>query len=406
MSTSYRGPLIALVGWAVVGALFAGISTFDFAAHLDRQVHSITCSVTPGLSAPDSAGTSGCHAALMSPYSSVLRSWTWGGIPISLAALSVFAFIVFRALELLLRREDDIAAETGFLVAATALPLAMSIIYFLVSVLKVGAMCTVCVAIYVASIGCFAAAVIVHRRANLGRPVRRAAWSSHVVHFCEGVVLVVVPILLYLLLKPAYPVRIAHCGELLHVEDRYDVKLRLPGSTSGVPALEVLDPLCPACKGLSLRLAASGLTGRLNREILLFPLDAACNWMVQDSLHPGSCVVSEAILAAGPQGSEVLDWVLAHQEELREVGARDEQELVSRIVRRFPKLLGAIGSPPVKAKLNRSLRWAVSNSLPVLTPQLFIDGKKVCDEDTDLGLEYVLTRLLAERPAAMAAGGR
>jgi hypothetical protein len=45
------------------------------------------------------------------------------------------------------------------------------------------------------------------------------------------------------------------------------------------------------------------------------------------------------------------------------------------------------------------LRWAVANSLPVVTPQLFVRGQKICDEDTDLGLEYVLSRTLAgQRP--------
>lgn len=407
MSDSYRKPLVAVASFALLGAFFAGVSTFDFAAHLDRQIHSITCSVTPGLTAPDSSGTSGCHAALMSPYSSVLRSWTWGGIPISLAALAVFAYLLFRSVDLLLRRDDGVWKETGFLLAATALPVFMSIVYFLLSVLRVGALCTLCIAIYVASIGCFAAALIAHRRASLGQPARPIAWSTHIVRFCEGVVFVVVPVLLYLLLKPTYPMRIAHCGELLHPDDRYGVRLPLGASSGGVPTIEVLDPLCPACKGLSLRIAASGLADRLDREMVLFPLDAACNWMVEDSLHPGSCTVSEAILAAGPSAPEVLAWVLDHQAELREIGGSDPQELASRMVRQFPQLSGALGSPAVKAKLNRSLRWVVSNSLPVLTPQLFLAGRKVCDEDTDLGLEYVVTRILAERPAsAAAAGGR
>ncbi len=48
----------------------------------------------------------------------------------------------------------------------------------------------------------------------------------------------------------------------------------------------------------------------------------------------------------------------------------------------------------MRAKLNKSLRWAVSNAVPVLTPQLYVRGQKVCDEDTDLGLEYALTRML------------
>jgi len=48
----------------------------------------------------------------------------------------------------------------------------------------------------------------------------------------------------------------------------------------------------------------------------------------------------------------------------------------------------------VRTRLNRSLRWVVSNSLPVLTPQLFVRNRKIPDEDTDLGLDFVLARTL------------
>ena len=34
------------------------------------------------------------------------------------------------------------------------------------------------------------------------------------------------------------------------------------------------------------------------------------------------------------------------------------------------------------------------NSIPVLTPQLYVAGVKVCDEDTDLGLDWALARML------------
>ena len=36
----------------------------------------------------------------------------------------------------------------------------------------------------------------------------------------------------------------------------------------------------------------------------------------------------------------------------------------------------------------------MENAIPVLTPQLFIGDRRVCDEDTDLGLEYTATALL------------
>src|SRR5689334_14979109 len=96
--------LVVVTVGAVVGVLFAGVSTYDFVQHLDRQIHSIHCSFIPGGNA--SLGASGCQTAMMSPYSSVLRESVWGGVPISLAAMSVFAFIAFFALDLMLSRRQ------------------------------------------------------------------------------------------------------------------------------------------------------------------------------------------------------------------------------------------------------------------------------------------------------------
>ena len=41
-----------------------------------------------------------------------------------------------------------------------------------------------------------------------------------------------------------------------------------------------------------------------------------------------------------------------------------------RIVKqRFPELAACVGSPEAKSRLNKSLRWSVSNNIRVLTPQ-------------------------------------
>ncbi len=67
-----------------------------------------------------------------------------------------------------------------------------------------------------------------------------------------------------------------------------------------------------------------------------------------------------------------------------------------QITKKFPHVKGCLGSNKVKSKLRNSLRWGVANALPVLTPQLFVGDKRICDEDTDLGLEFTLTAMLKE----------
>lgn len=395
-AASPRKTLIAFGLFALMGVVFAGVSSYDFIAHLDRQVHAITCSIVPGLAAPDTAGSSGCHAVLMSPYSSVLRDYTWGGVPIALPAFGVFAFLLFRSVDLLLRKQVS-RRETGFLVAAALLPVLTSLVYAIISATKIGTFCKVCTGIYVASLGVLASAVAaqvstprapeVHEKGSL-----LGLWGFY---FVEGVAVVALPLLLYLALKPAYPDALLRTSGLRHPDDRYGVMLGLHG-TGRVPATEVIDPLCPACKAFSDRLAASDVGGQLQIRLVLFPLDKECNWMVGESLHPGACAVSEAMLCAGDRAQDVLDWAFEHQAELRALGASGQPAIYGRIRRDFPALSSCVGGAVARARINKSLRWIVANSLPVLTPQLFVGNQKIPDEDTDLGLDYVLSRVLAQ----------
>ena len=57
---------------------------------------------------------------------------------------------------------------------------------------------------------------------------------------------------------------------------------------------------------------------------------------------------------------------------------------------------GCLGGALVKNKLTKSLRWAVANAIPVLTPQLFVGNSRMCDEDSDLGLEFTLAKMLSK----------
>jgi hypothetical protein len=160
------------------------------------------------------------------------------------------------------------------------------------------------------------------------------------------------------------------------------------------PAIAVLDPLCPACRAFDRRLEASELDQRLSMQVLLFPLDSKCNWMVKSSLHPGACVVSEAMLCAPASAPRILEYAFSEQQRLLELGKTNEAALKADLEQHFPDVKGCVGSAAAKARVNKSLRWAVANALPVMTPQLFVGQTRICDEDTDLGLEYTLTKRL------------
>jgi uncharacterized membrane protein len=404
---------VVLVG-ALAGLILAGISTADFVQHLDRQVHSIHCSFIPGASAE--TGSTGCQVAMMSPYSSIMRTKVWGGIPISLGAMAVFAFIGFYSLDLLFSRRKRDPRATAFLVAACALPVVASIVMLIVSLAKLGTTCKLCVGIYLSSALVFTGAVVLWRQAVRGSAIGTSRDGSSRLEvsvdappttygflgamFGIGVAFVALPVILYLALAPNHGKFIGTCDVLQKPDDTYGIMVQLDrGGPSAAHAIEILDPLCPACRAFEARLDASGLRDRFDRKAVLFPLDNSCNWMITETTHPGACTISEAVLCAGARAPAVIEWSFANQEHIRDATKADPTAAARIVKAKFPELASCVGSAEAKSKVNKSLRWAVANNIRVLTPQLFVDNVKLCDEDVDLGLEYALSIMLDKHAA-------
>jgi uncharacterized membrane protein len=377
---------------AVLGAVFAAFSSADFIAHLDRQMHSIHCSFIPG--AGREVGESGCRTVMMSPYSSLFRGSMWGGLPISLLAFAVFSYLGYRTLDFALKRSLT-KKDTLFLVVATGLPVVMSLIYGYISMELIGSVCKLCVGVYVTSFGVAIAAVIAHLKADTHDDSDVPQKPAYARWFLEGVAYVAVLVLVYMLSAPTNDKTLDGCGTLAKKDDPAQILLKFGGPPGSAPAISVLDPLCPACKAFDNRLVVSGLDAKLNMDVVLFPLDKTCNWNVKESLHPGACAVSEAMLCSKAEAKKILAWAFEHQEELIAEAKADEPKMRARIEAQFPSVKGCLGTNQARNKVTKSLKWAVANALPVLTPQLFIGDRRVCDEDTDLGLEYTITAMLS-----------
>ena len=398
---SGRVPLIVLAVAATAGLFFASFSTFDFVQHLDRQVHDIHCSFVPGL-VEQSEGAEGCAVTMMSPYSSLFRKAVWGGIPISLAAMSVFAFILFRSFDLMGREPEEQPAGADVLLAATLIPVVASGIMGWIAYSELQAACKLCIGIYASSAGVFLAAVVGRRvllkafvASGKGRVPGAGQWMTGIAQLG---IFVSLPILGYVVIAPDNDSFIGSCGALEEPADPYGVMIDMGGPANAVEAIEVFDPLCPACRAFEERLEAAGLDQRIKRRAVMFPLDAECNWMVSSSMHPGACAVSEAVLCAAENDAvgaqAVIDWAFANQDQIIAATKADPGAAASMVAAQFSALDGCLGSAETKQRLNKSLRWTVTNRLPVLTPQLYVDGVKLCDEDTDLGLDWALTRML------------
>ncbi|MBI4955963.1 MAG: hypothetical protein HY908_28340 [Myxococcales bacterium] len=448
--------VLALLG-ALLGLAFAGVSTLDYVQHLDRQVHNMSCSFVPGLTAAAGADTA-CRAAMYSPYAALFRDRFWGGLPISLFAVGAFAFLAAFALYLLVARERAARRAAQFFALVGWTPLAASLFMAGIAIFKLGHVCKTCAGIYASSlvlaVGAIGAWITDRRSGQLVRTappppkvaapldaaakveaaeaaaaatavaptvvdapdddttitaaqskaavpagLRRTgsllllpAWLAGLGAFTAA------PALVYWQDLPDYKNHVGSCGTLPKPSAASKDVLHLTSPRAVVPATLIVDPLCPTCKALHQRLAAEGILPALDAALVLFPLDSECNWNLRQPMHPGSCIVSKAIVC-GEQRSQhlqVLEWAYESQDDLLEA-AKAGAGLVNvraMVKRRFPDLDACIDDKATERRLDRMMHFAVDNKLPVSTPQLFVADQRVCDEDTDLGLAYTL-RLLA-----------
>ena len=392
---------------AILGFGFAAVSTYDSAVHLDRQVHGIHCSYMLGLGDTDATGNSGCYATLMSNYSSVFRTVIWGGIPAALPGMAVFGFIAFAVIWIWAHRKNKDVKATGFLVAACGVPFITSIFMGYISLVELDTVCKVCMGIYISSFIAFGSAVWMMLDARKARkvtvdaepeaePTLPTTTSGLVKAFLLGGLFTAVPVAGYAFMAPDFSKYVGQCGTLAHPEDPGNVLLPIGDQNRPAEMIEVMDPLCAACGVFERRFDSLTEKERVRRKLMLFPLDNTCNWMIDESLHPGSCAVSEALICAGDRAGSVLSYAVEHQEEILGAASEDPNAAARIMKSSFPDLAQCIGSASARAKLNLSLRWAVKNRLHILTPQIYVDGYRLCDEDTDLGLEYALSRLITK----------
>jgi hypothetical protein len=397
--------VLSLVG-SVLGLLFASYSTLDYAHHLDRRLHEVHCSFIPG--APVTSDGEACRVAMYSSYSALMRDSLWGGIPISLFALGAFTFFAGFSVYLLVARDRSSRTDHAFFAIVGMTPLIVSIILFTISVTKLGSLCKTCVGTYIASallaVGGLAGWVAARRSATdssagpdvaparpNGNPAMAAFWL-----FVLGAV-TILPAGVYAASAPDHRPYLTQCGELKKPEDPQNTLLKFRGASAVRPALFFEDPLCPTCKAFHERLKGEDVLEKFDVTLVLFPLDSACNWMLDNPLHPGSCTVSKAILCAKGQARQMLEWAFDNQTTLAQAGKQSENALKAVIQRKWgASMVSCMDSRDTKVQLNKHLHFAADNGVPVSTPQVYLGARRLCDEDTDLGLRYTLKQLAPE----------
>ena len=391
---------LALIG-GLLGLLFAGYSAFDYADHLDRALHDIHCSYVPG--AAPTTEAEACRAAMYSAYGAVFRESIWGGIPVGLFALGAFSFFVGFAAFLLVAGEKASSKAVVFFSIVGVTPLIVSVMMFVISMIELGTVCKTCMGIYLASALLAAGALLglatlrqsPEAQGRAPRPRGGFGWAFGWLAVLGGVTLI--PSLVYAASVPDQRAYLSQCGQLKTVTDPKGDLLHFKTTSSIQPALLFEDPLCATCKAFHQRLTSENIMPRLDVQLVLFPLDSACNWMLDHSLHPGSCVVSKAVLCGKDRAYDVLEWAYDEQEYLLRAGKAGDGTVRAVIQKRWgEEMLRCVDSRDATVQLNNHLHFAAENGIPVSTPQMYLGKQRVCDEDTDIGLRYTLKQLAPE----------
>lgn len=385
---------VGVIG-ALWGLIFAGISTLDYASHLDRGLHDLHCSFIPGGEPAGSA--EGCRTALNSPYSALFKTDIWGGIPISLFGIGCFCFLLGYALSIAVSRRPA-SRGAGLLYGVLAFsPLLVSAVMFYVSWFELGTLCKTCAGIYVASLALGVSAVGVARATWPERaPFSFGAFAAGALIASSMLFAVLAPSLVYAALAPDQKPYVTQCGKLAVTQEAHRALLKMSGRVPVQHGVFFEDPLCPTCKSLHERLRDAGVLERLDIDLALFPLDNECNWMLDQALHPGACRVSKAILCAESPAA-MLEWAYENQAALAEAARGGSKTLDPFIAQRWGReVTRCMGQRATQQRLNRHLHYAVQNRISVSTPQVFIEGQRLCDEDIDMGLMFALRTLAPE----------
>lgn len=423
-----RWPAALALGGAVVGLVFASLSSLDYIQHLDRQVHGIHCSLIPGAAEEEAAAT-GCRAAMYSPYSAVMKTEIWGGIPVGLFAVGAFSFFIALSLYVLLGRDRLPRRAVTLLGMTSVTPLLVSIGMAVISATELGTFCQTCIGIYIGSAVLAAGGLLAWRqdarRAKTSfvpdpdegegdgeqtegepPPPRPRLMGPAIIPIAGWITLgafAVLPAALYRQKVPSYSDRVIGCGKLTDTSDPKNALVTVQGGNPRQNVTMVVDPLCPTCAGFHDRLVEEGYFQAMDARLVLFPLDSECNWNLSTPLHPGACLVSKAVLCAPGRELSVLEWAYAQQEDLLATAKSKAGPAAVRakIKERWPTIDDkCLDGAETSQQLDEMMRFATRNKLPVSTPQLFIGDTKLCDEDIDMGLPYALTRIaptLAER---------
>ncbi len=145
-----------------------------------------------------------------------------------------------------------------------------------------------------------------------------------------------------------------------------------------VKVVEFSDFLCPFCRNLGLALAqfVPQAGGRVVVYYKNYPLDAACNPKMKQSVHPGACNVALGAVCAQRQGKFEAYHDRVFGTEFHNPQPADVVRVAGEAGLNTSAMTGCLDDPKTKEALDAQI--AEGNKLEVnSTPTVYINGKKL-----------------------------
>ncbi|MGE0614008.1 MAG: thioredoxin domain-containing protein [Bacteriovoracia bacterium] len=342
----------------------------------------------------DIGQTFSCTAVEGSPYAELLP-----GFPIAAFAAGWFLSMLVAAAvarNAFWRREclRILAAMTGF-------GLVVSSIYLFIMVSKIGHLCLLCLVVDAVNLASFGLVMSLKPEGTAKHPLEWAKWRT--LGTSTAVILV-----LAMMSARAMDVRSIFNNELDPVLDSFMAGPTLSISDSDqypsigpkdapVTIVKFADYQCPSCKvGANIvHPLLKQFPGKIRLVSRNFPLDSACNRLVQSAMHPVACRAAKVALCGSQQGKfdEMYTSIYDQQEKLSDAMLMEIAEKAQLDMAKFKICLD---SPEVQAAIARDVDEGEVLKLQG-TPTFFVNGKRLNQMLPLDGWVKLVNRLLAAK---------
>ncbi len=385
---------LVLVGLCLVGLVDSVYLTWDHGSHKADPV-----GFEGGLCGADG----GCAVSRSSALSEVPLPGTPLDLPVALLGLAFYVvFLVLVALDHRQRKSphSEASATSRLMLALSVLSVVYSAVLLGYS-LSVGSLCKFCVVLYVVNTG-----LLVVTLRSLGEPLRTfisTVWSAVFSKpaVVAAIVMATVSASGYLLYRSAVmEARAAtearmRSGAAQAVESDRPIKGKVDAK---IQLVEFADFECPHCKIAFITLSEIAKDRpEVSVQFKHFPLDQACNPLIDRPFHDRACELAVLSECAHRQGAF---WEAA--ELMFDAGSTSREDLVARIGEVAPNVdraeLSRCASSPeplasVRADIDKGIALKIRG-----TPTVFLNGVQVGGAVPRPELDKLIDELLAKTP--------